>query len=434
MTHLPPSDSHPLTALNRHNFRHLYFDVGWWGVFVGTTIAFLTVYATRLGATPVQIGLFTSGVAVISLLISVPAGHWLEGRSLIRTVTRLAVWHRIWFAVLVVLPWWLGDNPELEVTVLIGLYLLAAVFGIVLGIAFNALFADIVPPEWRTHVVGRRLATHSIIVCLSSLATGQILDHVAFPLNYQIVFCLGAVGALMPCYHFAQLRSPTEPPLRVGRPINDLTQVRFPLLGSPIRLGFGLRFLTRSSGKPMLRWDLVRGPFGGFLGAYLILHVAIYLSIPLYPIFAVRELNLPDSVISVGPVLTYSIITVISLLAPRLRLSDHRLVSASVALYGLQPFCLMLAYGADGFYWAAALAVGAGAAMLGIGLTSRLMARVPEDDRPAHMALYNLALYMGVLIGSGLGPWLGDAIGLRATLGIGAASTLLCTVWIARWG
>jgi predicted MFS family arabinose efflux permease len=53
------------------------------------------------------------------------------------------------------------------------------------------------------------------------------------------------------------------------------------------------------------------------------------------------------------------------------------------------------------------------------------MERVPEDDRPAHMALHNLALNLGMLVGSAIGPVLGDALGYREALLLGAALRLL---------
>ncbi len=62
------------------------------------------------------------------------------------------------------------------------------------------------------------------------------------------------------------------------------------------------------------------------------------------------------------------------------------------------------------------------------------MERVPQDDRPAHMALYNLVLNLGILSGSMLGPLLGEWFGLRNTLFISAALRLIATILLAMWG
>lgn len=58
--------------------------------------------------------------------------------------------------------------------------------------------------------------------------------------------------------------------------------------------------------------------------------------------------------------------------------------------------------------------------LLNGALVNRLMERVPDDDRPAHMAIHNLALNLGILLGSLLGPSLAAGFDLRgAMLGAG---------------
>lgn len=49
------------------NLRQLYWDVLWFGVLAGSTIAFVAVYATRLGASSFQIGLLSAGPALVNL-------------------------------------------------------------------------------------------------------------------------------------------------------------------------------------------------------------------------------------------------------------------------------------------------------------------------------------------------------------------------------
>jgi hypothetical protein len=53
--HINPNKNVPIEY--RNNFFHLYFDFGWVGVLTGSLLAFLSIYATRLGANGTQIGL-----------------------------------------------------------------------------------------------------------------------------------------------------------------------------------------------------------------------------------------------------------------------------------------------------------------------------------------------------------------------------------------
>src|SRR6185503_20752537 len=77
------------------NFSHLYWDVAWYGVTFGSTLSFLAVFAARLDAAGWQIGLLSAGPALVNALVTLPAGRWLEARSLGRTVVKTAVWQRL---------------------------------------------------------------------------------------------------------------------------------------------------------------------------------------------------------------------------------------------------------------------------------------------------------------------------------------------------
>jgi hypothetical protein len=56
----------------KSNIFHLYTDVFWYGIFVGSTFTFIGVYLTRLGANSFQIGLLTAAPGVVNLIISLP--------------------------------------------------------------------------------------------------------------------------------------------------------------------------------------------------------------------------------------------------------------------------------------------------------------------------------------------------------------------------
>jgi len=60
LTRLPPDATRPHTV-QRANFGHLYGDIFWFGILAGSAMAFLNIYAVRLGASALQIGLLTPG-------------------------------------------------------------------------------------------------------------------------------------------------------------------------------------------------------------------------------------------------------------------------------------------------------------------------------------------------------------------------------------
>jgi MFS family permease len=191
-------------------------------------------------------------------------------------------------------------------------------------------------------------------------------------------------------------------------------------LGAP-RSYSGLRFLTRAQGGRLLRLDLLRGSFGGFLLAYLAFYTFQYLPQAVFPVFWVRELKLTDGAIGLGSALFYLAMMVTSLALRRVTgfFGHRRLLHVSSLLYSVYPFLTWMAQDAT-LFWVGSFLGGAVWGLLNGALINRLMERVPENDRPAHMALHNLALNLGILVGSLLGPALAASFDVRgAMLGAG---------------
>ncbi|MFN3335096.1 MAG: hypothetical protein ACK47M_21565, partial [Caldilinea sp.] len=184
-------------------FHHLYWDIAWFGLVAGTTLAFLNVYAARLGATAFQIGMLTAGPALINLFFTLPAGRWLQTRPIGRSVFRTAVATRGVYLIYALLPLLLP--PTIQVEVLIWATLLFTIPGVALVIGFNALYAAAVPLEWRGYVVGRRNAMLSVVYIATSLGAGYILQTTPLEIGYTLVFGIGFVGAAMSTYHLSKL-------------------------------------------------------------------------------------------------------------------------------------------------------------------------------------------------------------------------------------
>ncbi len=395
------------SALQRANFNALYWDIFFYGILAGTAINFLPIYAVRIGADPFRVGLLTSGPALVNLVLSLPAGQWLRHRDVLRTTQIGAIFNRLGFPILVVLPWLLPPAAVLDVlpAVVMGM----ALPGVVLAISFNAMFADVVPPEWRAQVVGRRNALLAVASTAASLGGGKLLGLLPEPLNYQVLFTIGAIGATLSGYFVWQIRRPAA-------------QIAgSPMTGSGPANRFS-RWLNRATIREVLRLDVVRSRFGLLMLAYLVFYVAQFTAIPLQPVFWVQTLKLTDFEIGVGNALFYLTLMVGSLaLAPlTARAGMYRLMTIGTILYGLYPLITAQAQDAWLFYFVSLL----GGVIWGIAggsLTGWLMEGVPAHDRPAHMALHNVVLNLGTLTGTLLGPALADLFGTRDGL------------WISGW-
>lgn len=395
----------PPRSLVRRNFRALYLDIFGYGILAGSTLAFLNVYVARLGASNIEMGLLSAGPALISLFIAIPIGRWLERRPLIRTTYLTSIWFRAGYAVMVLLPWFLPPPQQIGAYVL--LVLIMSIPGTALAIGFNATLAATVPPDWRAHVIGRRNALMSLSMTATSLFSGQLLDRIASPLNYQIVFGIGVIGAALSTFFLSRIQ-----------PIGPRA--------APIKPGNG-------NGRA-LRFDLLRGPFGLVLLAYLLFYLGQATPVPLFAKMQVDQLKLSDGVISVGTAAFNGLMLIGSLQLARLtrRFGHRRVFAITALLYGAYPLLLGLAED-NVLFFAASILGGAITGVMGGAQVNRLMERIPNDDLPAHMALNNMAGNIALLAGSMLGPLLADALGLREAMLFSAGLRVLAGVALIRW-
>jgi MFS family permease len=404
-------------SILKWNLRQLYWDVFYFGILAGSTLAFQAVYAARLGASGFQIGLLSAGPAIINLIFTLPSGRWLEGKSFIKVSFQSAILQRLGYIFLIFLPW-LFPSFIGQVWGLIWTTLVMSVAGTVLAISFNALFSEVLPPEQRAHAVGRRNILLAISITAATLISGQILDAVVFPHNYQIVFLIGAAGAMLSSFHIGRIRRPVAVDQRAGA--DD------PPPGESLPL---------PKPRGIVRLDLLTGPFGILMLSYLAFYAFQYFPIPIFPIAYVDSLHMTDGMIGIGTAIFYGAMMVASFRLSYFstRYGHRRVLAISAALFPAFPLLLGIAKGPELYYLACLIGGGVNAMLTG-ALINRLMEKVPSDDRAAHMALHNLALNLGILAGSLLGPLAADLMGTQPSLVLSAGLRLLAAGFFFLWG
>ena len=400
------------------NFLHLYLDIGWYGVLSGSAINFLNIYAARIGATGFQIGLIGAMSAIVNLLLAIPAGRWLETQNTARAIFWTSVLYRIGFILLIFLP--LLVDEKAQVIVIIVLTFLMAIPLTPLGVGFNALFAEAVPDRFRAHVAGIRNIMLAITFIVSSLVSGKILDNVTFPIGYQIVFGIGAIGAAMSSYHLYFIK-----PLQTDSPSLPST----PKPDSP-KYALSPRNLFAS-----LRIDIWKTDFKKVLLALGGFHLAQFLAIPIFPLYYVYGLNLNDDHIGIGSALFY--LTVL-LGSTQLRKVVQALGNKNVTgwgVIGLAVYPFLLAQSSEVWqFYGISLFGGLAFAMINGAFANYMLEHIPAGDRPSHLAWYNVVFNAAILAGSLGGPVIADMIGLVYALSIFAFLRLLAGIYILKWG
>lgn len=425
----------PVPAEYQSNFNHLVGDIAWFGVLNGSAIAYLSVFATRQGASAFEIGLLTALPAIINLTFALPAGRWLQDRPLGQTVFRTSIWTRIFYLVWVVLPVLL--LPRGQVLALVLLTTLMSIPATSLAIGFNSLFAAAVPPEWRAQVAGVRNAAYALTSIIVTLLCGWLLERLPFPLGYQVVFAIGVVGALMSSLHLIFIHVPDKPVrATVKRSLRDWGHPGALTAWLSLRTSVGLRFLARRSTKVNLATvGVLSGRYRRVLLMVFALHLALYLSVPLTPLQMVNGLGLSDEIIGVGNAVFFAALFVGSMQLDAIcrRMSHQRALGLGFMVMSLYP--LLLAFSGHLFIFLLASVIGgAGWAITGGALGNYVLERVPDDQRPTYLAWYNMALQGGTLFGSLVAPTLAGWWGLAAALLIAAVVRFLVGQVILRKG
>jgi MFS family permease len=403
----------------RRNFIHLYFDIAWFGILSGSAINFLNIYAARLGASGFQIGLLGAMPAVVSLFLSLPAGTWLQKRPVGKAVFWSAVLSRLGYFLWIPLPWLFGNQGQIWALVIITLAMGIPMCG--LSVGFNALFAAAVPTEWRASVVGIRNVVQSLTFIIASLGTGFILDHLRFPLGYQVIFGIGFLSAAMSTVHLFFIRPHTEPfanttpDLKTDKDLDEKNR--------------------RPDLRTSLRLDIWRTPFRKILLVLLGFHLAQYIALPLFALYSVNELHLTDANIGLGTAFFYLSVLLGSTQLSRLehKAGHHKLTGWGVIGMSIYPIALALSHNAL-HYYLLSIAGGFAWALVAGAYANYLLERIPENDRPSHLAWYNIILNAAVLLGSLAGPFLAGYIGIGVSLLVFGVMRLLAGVAILKWG
>ena len=407
------------------NFRHLYLDMAWFAILSGSSMAFLAIYAARLGANPMQIGLLGAMPAVINLIFAIPASQWLQKRAIGKAVFWTSIFYRIGYVFMIILPWFFSGR--IQIWLLIMLSLLMGIPGTALAVGFNALFADAVPTQWRAHVAGMRNIVLSVVYVVTSIVCGAILTRIPFPTGYQVVFAIGFLGGLMSSLHLFFVRSLVMPVPLEPEQINPNPDAIRPKHWS-------IQFLAQIR-DVFFKEKIWKTPVWNMLLTLLFFHTAQYLTIPLFPIYFVNILHLSDQQIGLGTAVFYLTVFLGSTQFSRIsnRLGHHKVTGMGVILMSLYP--VLLSFSTGFFHYLLISLVGGFAwALVGGALANYLLEKIPETNRPPYLAWYNIMLNAAILTGSLLGPVFAQSIGLGPSLFIFGLLRLVAGLAILKWG
>jgi MFS family permease len=383
------------------NARLLYLNTALVGVESGGILAFLAVFLARLGASSTLVGWLTSAPALLAVLLLIPGAMIAERytdqvkvRNTFVAVVRLA------FLLCAVAPWFIAEEHLPLVLVII--WTLKTLPDVVAIPSWTSVMARAVSPRRRAQINGTRWALLSVVSAGCSAGFGWLLDQIAFPLNYQLVFLISFALSSLDMVFFARVE---VPPLE--RP--DLQQA-----------GTGReRFVEYL--RPVVHYR----PFLVFLSATILYRLALNLPVPLFSLFWVNELHAPDTLIGLRGTVGYAALVAGYTIWGRLtnRLGHRRVLRWSAFGLGLYPILTALSPSA-GWLLPVAAVWGITVAGVDIGLFDLMLAACPEHRQPLFAAVWSMATNTAIFVG----PLLGAALSNATTL-----ATALIIAGVAQW-
>lgn len=181
-------------ALERANIRHLVLDIAWFGLALPSTTRFMSIYAIRLGATPLELGWLSSLPAIMLLIASAWSSGWrARYPNTIRALFWPALAYRLAFFLVGLTPFL---PPGWQVAWLILAVSLPALPQGVGTVLFLVMMRESVRPDHLRRLVSYRLTAMNVAIAVAALAYGVWLEAAPFPLNYQVMFLLSFVFTL----------------------------------------------------------------------------------------------------------------------------------------------------------------------------------------------------------------------------------------------
>jgi hypothetical protein len=395
----------------QRNVRNVLVDGMGVGLVQGVA-TFLSVFLVRLGATPFLVGLLTSMPALTGMALALPVGRLLERqRNVVPWYSRARVWVLSSYALTGLVPF-LFPLEDASIPI-IAIWAIATVPQTIVNVAFTIVMGAVAGPDKRYYLMSRRWSILGLTTSVTVALVGWLLEALAFPLNYQVVFIGSFAGGLL-SFVFSS---------RISIPDND------PAEAADTPHGWRER-LRESTGA--LRENLA---YSRFLLSQFVFRCGLTLSIPLFPLYWVRDLGASDSWIGVINTVNSGVLMVAYLLWSSLsRRRGNRLVLLASA-FGLVLYPILTA--ATRSVLPLPLFAGlAGVFAAGIDLVlfDILLSTIPKRHTASYVALYQLTTYVATFVAPLLGTTLADTFGTTSGLFLSGALRLAGAVLFVMLG
>lgn len=384
-----------------------------------TQFALPLAAAQTLNATPTQMGWLSAFAWLPMLFLGLFVGAWVDQRRR----RPILIWSdslRAILLMLIPLAAWLG---WLSMPLLFVVTLFQGLLNVFFLVAYPAYLPSLVT---RDHIAASnaklQLSESASQVIGPSLA-GLLTQAITAPFAIALDGVSYAISALC----FSLIRTP-EPlpvgaePLPVER-IADPSQPQSALVKVANDIADGLRFLLQHKLlRIMLVFGMIANLSGGITNAVLVLFVTRELGLNAVQFGIVMSAAGPGAII--GALISARLVT---------RLGVAPTILVGIIMSSLSWLVFPLLYGPTltvmGLMMITEFIFGIGSTLWGVNVMSMRQMVTPSDLLGRVTASMRTLIIGALPIGAILGGWLGEWVGLRATLGVGAGIAIVMCVW-----
>ncbi len=149
-------------TLEARNCRNLIFSGSWVGLIEGGILTYLPVFLARLGASPLMMGLLTSGQFLLGTLAYIPGGAYAERHAdQVRLANISSIATRSTYLLVALLPFVLAPR-DVPLAVIV-IWTLIAVPSAVFVPSFFTVVQHAVPLRQRARFLGFRWASKTVV-------------------------------------------------------------------------------------------------------------------------------------------------------------------------------------------------------------------------------------------------------------------------------
>ena len=242
-------------------------------------VPFTGIFAIKLGASDALVAALSSWPALVSLLTMIPGAKLVDRHPRKKKlVSSLLLFNRIFFLLLALLPF-LVPNQEQRPLIFVIMIALMNMPGALSLVAWQSFMAQVIPPQKRGDAFAKRNQLMSFFGVAASLFAGRMMDKLAFPLGFQVMFFIGFLLALLEIAAFNRTVEPAAPVAAAKK-----TATRKPA-------AFDWKTLRRSLQANRSYWL--------FAGASLIFHFGWQMGWPLFTKYQVQVLGATPTWVSI---------------------------------------------------------------------------------------------------------------------------------------